>query len=293
MKTILVPFQKLDCDRVALATAAGLARLFDSHIDGLYVQPSATRLALAAMPEDSAPWSSGAALSERWTALTKETETQTADAKAAFEMFCRENKLALAAGPQSKGASAGWTALRGDEIPEIVTRARLSDLVVMGRAPDSGHVRAEGVGEVLLQSASPVLLTGSEAPATVAGTVLVAWKNVREAARALSSAIDILAKAKKVIVLRVAEGAVDKELARESAARCVESLGWRGVKTASFEVVSEQDKVAKTLLAQAEKRGADLLVMGAYGHSRATEFVFGSVTHYVLKHAPLPVLLAH
>jgi nucleotide-binding universal stress UspA family protein len=293
MKTILVPFQTLEADRAALVTAAGLAHLFNAHLEGLYVQPSATRLALAAIPAETAPFTSGAALSERWTALSKQTQALTASAKAAFETFCHENHLTLADAPQSKAASGSWTEVSGDEIPEIVNRARLSDLVVMGRAPDCGHVSAERIGEVLLQSASAVLLTGAPAPKAFPGTVMIAWKNAREAARAVASALDILSKATKVIVLRVAEGAVDEVVARETAARCVKSLGWRGIKTASFEVVAETDGVAKTLLAQAKARSADLLVMGAYGHSRATEFVFGSVTHHVLKNAPLPVLLAH
>jgi nucleotide-binding universal stress UspA family protein len=123
--------------------------------------------------------------------------------------------------------------------------------------------------------------------------VLVAWNARREAARAVFDALPLLQRAKEVKVVWVnpqSEG----ELARDvPAADICTALARHGVKCEATQAVQPHSNVGRTLLMQAKDYGADLLVMGCYGHSRLREFVLGGASEYVLRHMTVPVLMSH
>jgi nucleotide-binding universal stress UspA family protein len=122
--------------------------------------------------------------------------------------------------------------------------------------------------------------------------VLVAWNGSRESARALAEALPYLHKAKATTVVVVE----DKLPAEEQASLgkdAVEHLKHHHVKATLHHARLQNHDVGKTLVAEARRLEADLIVMGGYGHSRLREFLLGGATYELLHKAPVPLLLAH
>jgi nucleotide-binding universal stress UspA family protein len=196
----------------------------------------------------------------------------------------------------SHGAAASsWHELTDEfPIPGFVERAFLSDLMVLGQRhptdPTGFDVPAGFVEAAIVDSGRPALVVPHAGDATAdAQTVLVAWKSSREAAHAVTAALPFLRRAKHVHVVCHAENAVDTHLALKQIGQY---LGQHGVAALPHHGVSGSD-IGRGLLRLAEGVGADLLVMGCYGHSRARELMLGGASRTVLESMPLPVLLAH
>jgi nucleotide-binding universal stress UspA family protein len=122
--------------------------------------------------------------------------------------------------------------------------------------------------------------------------ILVAWKDTREAARAVSAALPFLKQAKSVVV-----GIVDEGLPAEHQGNAPDEdigryLSRHGIK-AEVHMIGGWPNVGDAILNEAVKTAADLVVMGAYGHSRLREWVLGGATRDVLSAASVPVLVAH
>ena len=151
--------------------------------------------------------------------------------------------------------------------------------------------RARLAEQLVTATGVPVLVLPPEMPRDSGRVVLVAWKGSPEAARAVHEALPFLqhAAADRVVLCAVGEKAV----AGAGLDDAVAMLERHGV-PAQPERVGRTDwrSTGDVLLAQATAHGADLLVMGAYGHARMREFVFGGVTRYVLNTATLPVLFS-
>lgn len=171
-------------------------------------------------------------------------------------------------------------------------QALYADLMILGQPdpddPSAGELPADFVSTTLLESGRPALVlpcTGASAPA--GGVVLVAWKETREAARALSAALPWLQRSKQVHAVCFGEGS-------GSALRSLQSyLQSHGVGITAHAGGIEDGEVGNRLLSLATDVDADLLVMGCYGHGRAREWVLGGATRTVLKTMTLPVLMAH
>ena len=121
--------------------------------------------------------------------------------------------------------------------------------------------------------------------------VLVAWDFSRAAARAVSDAIPILEKAREVCILTVTN---EKTISsRRSSSELAKNLSRHGIDVVVEQVDAAGRAIGKVLAEQVASRRADLLVMGAYGHSRLREFVLGGATRSILTKPPIPVLLSH
>jgi nucleotide-binding universal stress UspA family protein len=126
-------------------------------------------------------------------------------------------------------------------------------------------------------------------PETITGTVLVGWKESGEAARALSAALPLLKKARKVIIVSISEKqSANPEDLKDLANR----LAWHGVAAESRLIVGDRTS-GECLLGAAADAAADLLVIGGYGHGALREAVFGGVTAAVIRHAECAVLMTH
>ena len=185
-----------------------------------------------------------------------------------------------------------------DEVADaMVQHGRYSDLVVVGQS--SREVGFEGVAfdlpqQVLLHGGVPVLIVPCHgAFADVGRRVLVAWKDTREAARALRDALPILKRSERVVLLELGE-ARRKPIAVELANATATWLAGHGVaaerrtETGAIEV-----GLGDELLSRAADLGADLIVMGGYGHGRAREWALGGVTRHLLDHMTVPTLMSH
>jgi nucleotide-binding universal stress UspA family protein len=187
----------------------------------------------------------------------------------------------------SDGPAASWRTAEGERGALLADAARGADLAVAGGAPDG-----TGIVEALtVASGVPVLMLPEEPPADVGSRrVLVAWNGRREAVRAVHDAMPFLRRAATsgrdggVTLLAVGEAAA------ASLGGAAAMLARHGIAAESANVEGSDGAAGEILLAEASRRGADLLVMGAYGHARLRELVLGGATRHVLRRATLPVL---
>lgn len=184
----------------------------------------------------------------------------------------------------------------GTTIDALVAHGRSSDLIVVGqedRARES-DVPARGlVPQVMLDAGRPVLAVPCAGEFKDVGqNVLLAWDGSRAAAVAMREALPLLADARRVTLVscRRAGAAVEGQ-----ALLIPEMTRWlqrHGVQATAEQDITEID-TADALLSRVSDLGADLIVMGGYGHSRLREMVLGGVTRGVLSHMTVPVLIAH
>jgi nucleotide-binding universal stress UspA family protein len=177
----------------------------------------------------------------------------------------------------------------------IGIRARYSDLVCLSRnmldANKSAGPLLEGS---IFQSARPVMIVPTGfTPTLRPKKVLVAWDSRREAARAVYDALDMLSSSEEICVAVVDPVASDIYQGAEPGADIALYLARHGLHVTVEQLASGGRSVAEVLKQHATDMSADLLVMGAYGHSRVRERIFGGVTLELCEAANLPILMAH
>lgn len=257
--------------------ALQLARERDCHLVGL----APTGLVEAAPP--GAPTGAAEYGALAWDALRDQAER----ARERFAERCRAagvNSYETVIDEAQRGAS-------------IVAHAHCSDLVVLSQADTSGaqaKAAQEMVEQVVLYSPRPTLVVPHAGPVAHLGRrILLAWDDSREAARAAADALPLLCHASTVLVVQWNEpgNAVSQKMQPKLEA-FQRWLMWHGV-PAEVRVETTTTDVASAIRARAVDEGADLIVMGAYGHSRWAERVMGGATRGLLHSMTTPVLMSH
>jgi nucleotide-binding universal stress UspA family protein len=277
-KTILVHCNDRRRIEALLTPAVSLADRFQSHLIGLSVVP----------PVVIVP--TGAALGPP-VIVDAHRELYRADnpaVRASFEGATR-----------GRGFVAEW---RDDDAgafgvaERVLPYARTADLVIASQTdpewPGSGWL--DIADRLAMEAGRPVLIVPKAGMCKRVGErVLVAWNGRREAARAVFDALPILHGANDVKVVWVNPQSERERTQDIPGADICTALSRHGVKCQATEQVSPRGSVGETLMARATEMGADLLVMGCYGHARLREFVFGGASRHVLNHMPIPVLMSH
>lgn len=223
------------------------------------------------------------------TAMAKQEEHRSHDA-------CHESLSRFAAAARVANVFEAVTSARINhfEIGEHVAKvARTHDLclipITAGTPGDLDIVQA-----VVFGSGRPVLIFRvgrvhglSRGP----DLVVVAWDGSQRAARAMADALPMLRRAKRVCILNVINEKPGASIDRGAEAQA--HLSRHGVASELDSVDAQAEPIGKVLDQYVEQHAPDLLVMGAYGHSRAREFLLGGATEHVLKTPPCPVLLSH
>jgi nucleotide-binding universal stress UspA family protein len=172
----------------------------------------------------------------------------------------------------------------------LVDYARLRDLTIVPAPESADQWHAEAL---IFGAGRPVLVlpeTSSSAEIEL-NRVVVAWDFSRAAARAVSDAIPLLEKAREVCILTVTR---EKDIAsRRSSSELARNLARHGIDVIAEDVDAGGQPIGNVLATQLAARKADLLVMGAYGHTRFREFILGGATRSILSRPPVPVLLSH
>lgn len=291
IKTILVPASGTEADEASFVTGLAVARRFDAHLEILHVRIDPAEAAVT-MAAEGAAATLVSGLIER---LEAEADQRERSAKTRFDEFCRAGHLAVADAPSGSPApSAEWLRETGSEAGWVTAYGRAADLLVIGRPGDGDGFALDTIETALTQSGRPLLIPGvmPDAPpiAALPETALIAWKPTREAARAVHAAMPLLALAKRIDILTIAE---DDQTARDdTAARLAANLRWHGFAASARQIAPGSGGAAETLLAAAESERA-LLVMGGYGHGRLREWIFGGFTQRALSHAAVPILIVH
>jgi nucleotide-binding universal stress UspA family protein len=265
-----------EIDRLPQLLAAGrkLGLDHDAHVTGLYVIPGIQVYPNAGL----------AAVPDVYDGNRKYYLEQKSKVKADFEHAMKLDGLSF--GFQEVDAATPLLSAT------ITSQCRASDLVVVSAVNPDEAVGAEYdfVQRVVIAAGRPVLIL----PRLGKGVLdyveaIVGWDGGREAARAAFDAVPLLRKAKRVKIARVADGS----RGQMAGADLAEGLARHKIKVEILNLPSDGLSAGAALLRACRDEGAGLLVMGAYGHSRFAEFVFGGATRQVINTLDVPVLMSH
>jgi nucleotide-binding universal stress UspA family protein len=198
---------------------------------------------------------------------------------------------------RQEGLDGEWRVVEGEPGAMLALHARYADLAIVGQ-PNRHEPQSDGSDaipvSVLMSSGRPALVVPFAGRFAMIGEhVLVAWNASREAARALNDALPLLRTAQKVTVLAINP---ERGLAGHGdipSADISLHLARHGVKAEAAHTVATDIADGPALLSYAADIGVDLIVAGAYGHSRMRELAFGGVTRTLLNEMTVPVLFSH
>ncbi len=270
----------------ALLAAIRVGLAFGAHVEVLHVEPPIEPL-VPAVP-DAIGAAGAAQLADD---LEADVRARADIARALFQTHCVDAGLKIVNADDERIAIASfaWRLVSGHDNPEIARHGRLVDLIVLGR-PDAGDggVDSAALEAALFDTGRPVLIAGDRGLAIDGVAVAIAWDGSREASRSLSAALPILESAGRVAVVSVGDGAGGNGLDDLAV-----YLRGHGVDPEIRAVARGERSVADALGQELQAFGADVTIMGAYGHSVIGEFLFGGVTRDMLKDPGQALFLAH
>lgn len=204
-----------------------------------------------------------------------------------------QEKFQSAATAVRKGSE--WRAAIQFPLTDIAAEARAADLVITSSVQAHASVyRVARPGALILQTGRPVLVSPPGMPRLKAANILIAWKDTREARRAVSDALPLLQRAQTVALVEICDNADATRAATERLSDVAKYLLRHGITARPSVGVDELDRTAAHhLLEVASRHEADLIVAGGYGHSRLQEWVFGGVTQALLSQTERAVLFSH
>lgn len=285
-KKFLAPLTGGARDANVLASAFAAARPFNAHVVALFVRPD---------PSEAMPFFgegvSGSMVQEIVDVAKEAADKASIDARASLEAAAKIAQVEVLAKPERRGGpSASFQEARGNFADRVTLASRIADVVVFGPLQEGDKPGlTEAFESVLLQSGRPVLLAAHAAPKSFAERIAVSWDGSIASAHALTAAMPYIARAKNMellMVQRPGEEPIASEEAREY-------LMLHGFSATERMIEAGAKPIGQALLEGAAAGGADLLVMGGYGHSRLRQLFAGGVTKHVVSHAEIPLFLVH
>ena len=277
-KTILVSLNEVGRLSELVAAAVTLARETGAHVSGLYVVP-------AVQVYPSVGFEAAPQVFEGNRSFFKENGARV---KQAFEEAMRREGLSF-----DFHQVDAHTPVIADE---VVASGRVADLVIVSTTnpEEITGVERDFVEQTVMALGRPVIVLPYKGKATVSlNEVIIGWDGGREAARATFDALPLLKKAGKVRVVRIDPQKDPSLRGSVAGADLAEALARHGVKAEAQGYPTDGQDEGQALMRCAEDSGAGLIVMGAYGHSRLAEFIFGGATRFVLNRLVCPVLMSH
>lgn len=258
-----------------LAMAAAMAKRQDIRLTGLHVRWPVLAVGAAGLPD----------LAE---SLRRDAEKALLGAIQAGEGFA-----AFVAGHGR--VQATWRVLEGN--PEIVLNylAACHDLLVLPAGQGDQALAPGFISEVVLQCQRPCLVVPDACadPDRPPASIAIAWNGSIEALRAVAGALPLLGRAERVVMLTGQSRRYSALAPDRPVLDLVAWLAERGILAESQPLQARAGEEGEALLLATQSAGCDLLVMGAWGHTRLREWILGGATRHVLSHARLPVLMAH
>jgi nucleotide-binding universal stress UspA family protein len=272
IKDVMVPLDGTPADEMRLAAVADLADYFEIQVTALFL----SELPLLTPAE----WDGiGARQTLQILQEARENSERIAGSVTqrltTFQLPVELRRIEVVSGSQGEVAAR---------------EARSADVFVELRPNGAASEPKQLVESVLFETGRHLFL----APATGHGPggfdrIMLAWNDSREATRAVAEAMPYLMKAETVDVVVVQSSL----LSRISGNGIVNHLLHHGIGTELYDVRARAGGIGATLIAEAQERSADLVVMGGYGHSRLREWLLGGVTYQLMHQAPVPLIVAH
>ncbi|MEE7477827.1 universal stress protein [Methylobacterium hispanicum] len=284
LRCLLVPTGPgIDAAR-RLDAAFRLSRRLRAHIGVAFVAPGPEHVMAAMAGLAPMDWTSVAAIEQG-------VREAAAEGKAALRAWCGRERVPFMPPDGPLDATfATWTEHAGEIEPVLTLAGRVNDLVVVDRPDPAVPFTGRALDTALFSVGRPTLMVGEDVPHDLLAHVMVAWNGSLEATRLVGQSIALLREAARVTVVH----ARTERFEEARAADLCGYLRWHGIVAEAVTLGMEEPlPVGTAILAEAERRGASMLALGAYTHSRVREFLLGGVTRTVIENAQLPVLMAH
>jgi nucleotide-binding universal stress UspA family protein len=286
MKSLLLPLSAQAKAKNAMHIAAQFALQFRASLNALYIRPD-PRSAIPYMGEgltaDMIQELCNAA-DQDGTHQAKETQELYADtmADAGLEIAATEEK-------PCQGSRATWHEKTGAITDHVGRRARTADLAICSKPSlDSGDSQ-EIFHDLIYRSGRPVLMIPEECKQVPGGHIMVAWNGRAEGARAVGASLPILWSADKVSLLQIGQPKGD----RPGLDNVADYLRDHGVSCTLINPQSDGSPIGGQILDIAKQEAADMIVVGAYSHSRWREMILGGVTRHLVTYSELPIFMSH
>lgn len=277
-RTILVSLNEINRLPQLVAAAASLGKTLNAHVSGLYVVP-------AVQVYPSVGFEAAPQVFEGNRSYFKDNAPKV---RAAFEEAMQREGLTF-----DVHVIDARTPLIADD---VIAFGRSSNLILVSATnpEEVTGVERDFVEQVIMGAGRPVIILPAKGDAAVSlDKIVVGWDGGREAARAAFDSMPLLRAAREVRIVRADP---QKDLTLRGAipgADIAETLARHGIKAETQGFPTDGYDAGQALLRCADDWGAGLVVMGAYGHSRLTEFIFGGATRFVLSRQNRPVFMSH
>lgn len=286
IKRILVPLPGSVDHMSEVDMGLAAAKSLGAYVEALHITaPIPTTTAMGSVPANAR-----IAVARPMSWIVEEREAALQQKREQFRQACLTHAVPLL-GPDEAPTglpAATWREAEGEYERVAVERAAAFDLMVATSAAIVDQLK-DIAERSLLRTQRPVLLAPQRLRSTLTGTVMIAWKESLQCWHAVSAALPFLQRAERVEVVS-ADDEIDEQDSTQN--EVLAYLRCHGIDASARVVALEGRSVGETLLAAASE--ADLLVMGAYAHSRLREMLLGGATRYVLQNAAVtPVLMAH
>lgn len=275
MKDLMVVVDDSQAAESTFSYAVTMAKEFDAHLAVLYpvpVLPPAVYMGI----EYSTEWLA---------AITQNLEQN--------ESAAKEKYLEKA---NSAGIEIEWRSEEGEPSLVVTEQSRYVDMTIITQSMQDSeeNVPRNLSGHFLLDSGRPALIVPHiGAPPGVPKNILVAWDDSRASTRALNDAMPLLANADSVQLFTINAHGKSRETKEVSAIDISKHLARHNINVETRVLVADQIDPADLLLSHVADMGIDMVVMGAYGHSRFRELVLGGMTREILQSMTVPVLMSH
>lgn len=256
-----------------------VAQMFTGHIDGLYPR----------MLIEATLYGEGfASTIQDW---ERKESARAQEAGKQFRAFMEESNVSWGEPTEpGKQPSANWIGDTDRGAAVVGQLARLYDVTVLaqpGPYASSGYYAL--LETVLFESGRPILLAPDGTTDSFAQTVVIAWNGSTESARTIALAGPYLRRARQVHILSVEGGMI----AGPTAHQVQSSLRRSGIASEAHVIAEDRRSTGEAILEETAKLGGELLIKGAYTHSRLRQMIFGGATNHILREAEIPVLMAH
>jgi nucleotide-binding universal stress UspA family protein len=177
----------------------------------------------------------------------------------------------------------------------LAAESRAADLLVVGRSENDasrGPYQQLDIGDAVMKAGRPILVVPPHGTSLAVNRILIAWKDTTEARRAISGALPLLKQATELTIVEIVSDESERDAADIRVGDVARWLQGHNA-SASARVELSAGDAGSQLVAIASEAGSDIIVAGAYGHTRLREWIFGGVTHHLLRKSPACALLAH
>ena len=286
MKTILLPLLDDDPADATLVTAHLIAKRYGAYVEGLFVRSAIPLIHATRVPPH---------ILEQYRGMYRDDVDESAEkVRERFTTFMNDRNVPFREiSSDSADSTAWWREIEGEADDVVGEYGRLFDLIIMARAPrKSPNDWSSTYEAALFDSGRPLLIAPTTPPDKLGETVVIAWNGSTETARTIAFGMPFLKDAKKVTVLSV-EGAMGGMVPGPTGEQVAAHLARGGIKATTETVQANGRSSGITVLEEAARLGADLLLKGAFTHNRLRQMIFGGTTRHVLAEAEIPLLIAH